>query len=352
MNEISPANVILGNRYRLIHQVGKGGMALVFEGYDQLLERPVAVKLLKQDFSENPEFRERFKQEARAAANLSHPNIVTVHDYGVDPAGVFIVMEYIPGTDLKTRLKEGGVFSAATGLPLIIQACYGLGYAHRAGIVHCDVKPHNMMISKDDRLKITDFGIARALSTLSAVQKSDVVWGSPLYFSPEQALGESPSPASDVYSLGVVMYEVFTGKLPFEANSIEELTRLHSSQPPVPPSQIRPDIPPELEQVILKTLSKDPHARYRTADQLGQVLMSISRKLQVTTIPPTLQVFTPHHQAELTTLSVITPEDYPEERKTTFDSKLIALELLAILAVGGLIPFWLFILLKVNSFLR
>ncbi len=342
---------MLGNRYRLVHQVGKGGMALVFEGYDTLLERPVAVKLLKQDFSGNPEFRERFKQEARAAANLSHPNIVTVHDYGVDQVGVFIVMEYISGTDLKTKLREIDHFEAREGLSVVIQACLGLGYAHRAGIVHCDVKPQNMLLSRDNRLKITDFGIARALSTLSADQKSDVVWGSPLYFSPEQASGESPSPASDVYSLGVVMYEVFTGKLPFEANSIEELSRLHNTQTPIPPCQIRNDIPVEIEQVILKALSKDPHARYRTADQLAQILSSIARKLEAGTQPHFVQV-PPEQQTLVTTPPVITPEDYPEVKSNPYDWKLIGLELLALLAVGGLIPFWLFILLKVNSFLR
>ncbi len=253
-NELS--NMILGNRYRLVHQVGKGGMALVYKGYDQMLERPVAIKLLREDFSEDDEFRERFKQEAKSAANLSHPNIVTVHDFGIDPVGVFIVMEYVSGTDLKTKIKEKGYYPTAEGIPLLIQACAGLGYAHRAGIVHCDVKPQNMLISRDQRLKITDFGIARALSSVSDEYRSEVVWGSPQYFSPEQALGESPSPASDVYSLGVVMYEMLTGQLPFNADSIDELTRLHQTQDPLEPSRIVPEISPELDQIILKILLK------------------------------------------------------------------------------------------------
>ena len=152
----------------------------------------------------------------------------------------------------------------------MIQACAGLGYAHRAGIIHCDVKPHNMLISRDNRLKITDFGIARALSTIATDHQSEIVWGSPQYFSPEQALGSIPSPASDVYSLGVVMFEMFTGRLPFEANSIDELIKMHQTQIPIAPRQINPEISVELERVLLKILSKEPSSRYRTADQLGQ----------------------------------------------------------------------------------
>jgi len=236
-------DLILGTRYRLIHQVGKGGMAYVFKAYDQMLERPVAVKLLKQDFSGDQDFRERFKQEAKSAANLSHPNIVTVHDFGIDTFGVYIVMEYIAGTDLKTRIREVERFPLVDGIELMVQACAGLGYAHRAGIVHCDVKPQNMLVTSDQRLKITDFGIARALSTLETESVQDMVWGSPQYFAPEQALGELPTPSTDVYSLGVVMYELFTGRLPFEAGSVEELIKMHQEQPPHGSAHLSPRPP-------------------------------------------------------------------------------------------------------------
>jgi serine/threonine-protein kinase len=153
-----------------------------------------------------------------------------------------------------------------------MQACAGVGYAHRAGLVHCDIKPHNFLITPDNRVKVTDFGIARALASIHPSEKSEVVWGSPQYFSPEQAAGGAPSPSSDVYSLGVVMYYMLTGRLPFTAATASELAHLHRSAPPLPPRHYNPTIPVQLEQVIMKVLSKEPSQRYRTADQLGRVL--------------------------------------------------------------------------------
>src|SRR5574342_127378 len=264
---------LLNNRYQLLQRIGTGGMADVFRARDLMLERYVAIKVLRADYSENKSFQERFRQEARAAANLSHPNIVTVHDFGLDRGQLFIVMEHVPGSDLKTLLRQRGRFSVDGGIPLMVQACAGIGYAHRAGLVHCDIKPHNMIVTPDGRLKVTDFGIARALSTILPDERADVVWGSPQYFSPEQATGEAPSPASDVYSLGVVLYEVLTGALPFTAPTSEELARMHLESAPIPPSEYVPDLPPALEQIVLKVLSKEPAARYRTADQLGRVLL-------------------------------------------------------------------------------
>jgi eukaryotic-like serine/threonine-protein kinase len=343
-------DLVLGNRYRLLHQVGKGGMADVFEAYDQMLERPVAIKLLKQNFSTDESFRERFRQEAKSAANLTHPNIVTVYDFGLDPRGIYIVLEFVAGKDLKSRIKERKVFSLQEGIPLVIQACNGLGYAHRAGIVHCDVKPHNLIISLDNRLKITDFGIARALSTLDKEEKSSVVWGSPQYLAPEQSLGAPPSPASDVYSLGIVMYEMFTGQLPFDAPTTDEIIRLHQTQDPTPPSQLNPDCPPELEQIILKVLSKEPSARYRTADQLGRLLSSFFDRLTPVTEPREMA----RNRSEIKdSPPPITQEDYnsPTQVDST-DWKLIGIELLALLFVGGLIPFWLYVWFSIRPLLR
>ncbi len=343
---------MLGNRYRLLHQVGKGGTALVYEAYDQLLERPVAVKLLLQAFSSDPSFQDRFRQEAKAAANLSHPNIVTVFDFGIDPTGLYIVMEFLPGKDLKSKIKEYGRFSESIALPLIIQACNGLGYAHRAGIVHCDVKPQNMLITRDQRLKITDFGIARALSTMNSEENQDVIWGSPLYFSPEQTLGAIPTPSSDVYSLGVVMFEMLTGRLPFEATTADELILLHRTKEPPDPREFTTDMSDGIAEVILKILAKEPSARYRTADQLGRVLThfennsspksGVSPSLPNASSPPPIKVFS----------GPPSTEPLAEINAYRVDWKMIGLELLTFLLVGGLVPFWLFIFLRISNLLR
>jgi eukaryotic-like serine/threonine-protein kinase len=295
MNE----GTLLNNRYQLLERLGTGGMSDVFRARDLMLERSVAIKVLHETYSDDKAFQERFRQEARAAANLSHPNIVTVHDFGYDQGQLFIVMEHIPGKDLKTILRQRGRYSVEEAIPLVVQACAGIGYAHRAGLVHCDVKPHNMIVTPDGRLKVTDFGIARALSTILPDERADVVWGSPQYFSPEQAVGEAPSPASDVYSLGIVLYEVLTGALPFTAPSSEELARLHLEQHPVPPSEYIPDIPPALEQIIMKVLSKEPAARYRTADQLGRVLLRFGAQRETSpALDLTPEVVTTYRQPE------------------------------------------------------
>lgn len=337
---------LLNNRYQILNRIGVGGMADVFRARDLMLDRYVAIKVLRDDYMVNEAFKERFRQEARAAANLSHPNIVTVHDFGLEGHQLFIVMEYVPGTDLKTLLRKRGRFSVEEGVPLIIQACAGIGYAHRAGIVHCDVKPHNMLVTPDQRLKVTDFGIARALATIQPGERSDVVWGSPLYFSPEQAAGEPPSPASDVYSLGVVLYEILTGTPPFNGSTAEELARLHMEATPIPIHEYVPDIPAPLEEIIMKVLSKEPSARYRTADQLGRVLMKFGTRRDET--PPSLSL-TPeavNHFGEIPTPSSSTPP--AETNDLNIDWVSVGLGLLALLAVGGLIPFWLWIYFMYN----
>src|SRR5512138_2036384 len=235
---------VLNNRYQLLERLGRGGMSDVFRARDLMLERYVAIKVLHEHYSNDEEFQKRFRQEARAAANLSHPNIVTVHDFGFDQNQLYIVMEYVPGKDLKTLLRQRGRYSVEEAIPLMVQACEGIGYAHRAGLVHCDVKPHNMLVTPDGRLKVTDFGIARALASILPDEQSDVVWGSPQYFAPEQAAGQAPSPASDVYSLGVILYEMLAGQLPFASNNPEELARMHREVRPVTPRRYNPQISP------------------------------------------------------------------------------------------------------------
>ena len=343
---------LLNNRYQLLQRVGSGGMAEVFRARDSMLERYVAIKVLRADYTNSQSFQERFRQEARAAANLSHPNIVTVHDFGLDRGQLFIVMEHVPGSDLKTLLKQRGRFTAEEAIPLVVQACAGIGYAHRAGLVHCDVKPHNMLVTPDKRLKVTDFGIARALATIHPGERSDVVWGSPQYFSPEQAAGEPPSPASDVYSLGIVLYELLTGSLPFVAATAQDLARMHLDAYPHPIREYLPDIPETLEQIVDKVLSKEPSARYRTADQLGRVLMRFGTQAQPAPAPEL--ALTP--EASPTYVPEPTPFYDPESEDDTpaldIDWLSVALGLLALVAVGGLIPFWMWVYFIYNPPIR
>jgi serine/threonine-protein kinase len=278
-------------------------------------------------------------------------------------------MEHVPGKDLKTLLRQRGRYSVEDAIPLIVQACAGIGYAHRAGLVHCDVKPHNMIVTPDARLKVTDFGIARALSTILPDERADVVWGSPQYFSPEQAVGEAPSPASDVYSLGIVLYEVLTGALPFTAPSSEELALLHLQADPIPPSEYVPDIPKALEEIVLKVLSKEPAARYRTADQLGRVLLRFGTQRDIPATPalnltpeavttyrqpePPVTVASPPVRQETQRRPAPQPEPEPAYSSTDIsfsevDWTAVALGLIALLMVGGLVPFWIYIYFLYN----
>ncbi len=346
---------LLMNRYQLQQSLGSGGMAVIFKAHDLMLERTVAIKILREDFSNDPHFRERFKQEAKAAANLSHPNIVTIHDFGLDQGRLFIVMEYVPGTDLKTLLRQCGRLSVDETLHLMTQACAGVGYAHRAGLVHCDIKPQNLLVTPDQRLKVADFGIARAMASIHEDEHNEVVWGSPQYFSPEQASGSAPSPASDVYSLGIILYESLTGQLPFNADDASELARYHREVTPVSPRDLNPAISEPLEQIILKVLSKEPSNRYRTADQFGRVLINYHTRLSQTTTQPSpaiTQFNTPASFEASGTTTEASPEATEDNHAFDIDWLTIGLGLLTVLAVGGLIPFWLFVWLSLNSPVR
>jgi serine/threonine protein kinase len=338
------SDIVLDGRYQIIGHIGSGGMANVFRARDLNLQRDVAIKILRDDLIEDPSFQARFLQEARAAANLLHPNIVTIHDFGHDKRRYYIVMEYVDGKDLKSVIRDEHHMQIPQALELMIQICEGVGYAHRAGLVHCDLKPQNILVSPDGRAKVTDFGISLALAAINPDERTDVVWGSPKYFAPEQAAGTAPSPSSDVYALGIILYEMLTGKLPFEAESADLLAQLHQTSPPPLPRSINPDISPTLESILLKVLSKEPAARYRTADQLGRVLkalIEIGDKSIVQENLPALDL--PSHPQHLEA-----PENVSSEF-SQLDWIAVILGLLAFLAIGGLIPLWLWVCLHYPS---
>jgi serine/threonine-protein kinase len=328
--------VVLNHRYYLEGRLGKGGMSVVYLAQDLMLERRVAIKLLRKDFSRDEEFRSRFRQEAKAVANLSHPNIVTVHDFGLHEDQLFIVMEYVPGTDLKTIIRRYGRRSVDQSVDLMIQACSGIGYAHREGLVHCDIKPQNFLVTPDEHVKVVDFGIARAMVSISPDEASEIVWGSPQYFSPEQAAGSAPSPASDAYSLGVVFYELLTGQLPFSADSAEELARLHREVLPPSPRKINPAIPSALELVLLKVLAKEPASRYQNADQMGRELNEFADSESEAKFDPGVAAPVVRRPKPVRRIT---------RRKNAMEIDWITwiLAFLVLIAVGGLIPFWIWV---------
>jgi serine/threonine-protein kinase len=265
---------VLNKRYRLISQHGSGGMAVIYKAVDEALGRNVAVKILRPSLTVDPSFVVRFQNEARSIANLSHPNIVTVHDVGSEGQTHYIVMEFIEGQDLKKIIRTHGALNVNRALLYAIGICAGIGYAHRAGIVHADIKPQNILITKDDIVKITDFGIAQALTDTQPMQRQSVVWGSPHYFAPEQARGERPSAASDVYAIGIVIFEMLTGRLPFTGADQQQLAMAHIRERVPLATEFNPGVPEALAKVVFKVMSKEPKDRYRMADQLGNILTS------------------------------------------------------------------------------
>lgn len=270
---------LLNGRYRLISQQGSGGMAVVYKAQDLALGRTVAIKILRPSLTSEPSFLNRFRQEARNVANLTHPNIVTLYDVGQDGNTYYMVMEFVESQDLKKLIRASAPFPVERGLKIGIQICAGLGYAHRAGLVHADVKPQNILVDNNDNVKITDFGIAQALSHTQPQSRMSVVWGSPHYFSPEQAMGEPPTPAADVYAIGIVIFEMLTGRLPYNGNDQQELAMAHIKEQAPHVRDFNPNVPANVDWVINKVMSKEPANRYRTADQLGRILESYQKQI-------------------------------------------------------------------------
>jgi len=376
---------VLNGRYRLIQRAGTGGMSTVYKGQDLLLGRLVAVKVLHESLTGDEEFLERFQQEAHKAANLSQPNIVTVHDIGQDGRRYYIIMEFVEGWTLKEIVRKQRqttkpLLSLERTLNFAVQICSGVGYAHRAGLVHCDVKSQNILVARDETVKVTDFGIAQAMSETS-IHRGDMIWGTPQYFSPEQASGEKATPASDVYSIGVILFEMLTGRLPFEADSHAALAVKHIRDAPPHVQEINPKVPDQLDQIVDKVLSKEPSGRYRTAEQLGRVLdiyrlgsvedtgqiltrSSDSGQVQEAinaaliieaqdTLPPRFVI--QNGELTVTTDDVIPPSKAPmvsepvtesnsatqtAREEASIDRTAIILAIIAVISLLGLIPLW------------
>jgi serine/threonine-protein kinase len=366
---------VLNDRYKLLERIGSGGMSVVYRAQDLLLGRIVAVKMLHESFSSDEDFLRRFRQEAYSAASLQQPNIVTVHDIGQDGHAQYIVMEYVNGRTLKQIIRQynndGQLMPTIRFLDLTIQICDGVGYAHRANLVHCDVKPQNVLVTHDDRIKVADFGIARAMSEASQQIQEDEMWGTPQYFSPEQAAGEPPTPASDVYAIGIIMFEMLTGHLPFTAESATALALKHIQEKPPKVGDINPVLPEQLELIVDKVLAKEPAGRYRTAGQLGRVLTSYRSSSQAETGP-----FSPIGAVTIASAGapvseqqtqvfpkpkrVVAIANEPEEKtisgrqtdvgastllpeESGRDWMAIGLGIVALIALLGLIPLWYFV---------
>jgi len=259
---------VLSGRYELSHLVARGGMAEVYRARDQLLDRPVALKVLFPELSVDRSFVERFRREAQAAANLSHPNIVPVFDWGEDSGTYFIVMEFVDGRALSSILRTAGPLHPDRAAEIAADVAGALAYAHRHGVVHRDVKPGNVLITEEGTIKVTDFGIARAVNTEESLTQTGAVMGTATYFSPEQAEGMGVDSRSDIYSLGVVLFEMVTGRPPFLGDTPVAVASKHVREHPPTPREVNPGVPPDLEAIILKCLAKSPDHRYATGDDL------------------------------------------------------------------------------------
>src|SRR5437588_7353027 len=276
MAEVTAGTVIDG-RYKVLERLGSGGMADVFLAEDDQLGRKVALKLLHRRFSEDPGFVERFRREAQSAAGLQHPNVVSVFDRGAYDGTYYIAMEYLPGRSLKQLIREEAPLDPLRAIEITIQMLKAARFAHRHGVIHRDLKPHNVIVDEAEHVKVTDFGIARAGA--SDMTETGSIMGTAQYLSPEQAQGHAVSAHADLYAIGIVLYELLTGRVPFDGDSPVTIALKQVSELPVPPSAYNPAIPPELDAIVLRALEKDPARRFADAGDMATALEQLRGRL-------------------------------------------------------------------------
>src|SRR4051794_38321398 len=272
-------DTLFDGRYRILRKLGAGGMANVYLAEDQELGRRVAIKILNDRHAHDEQFVERFRREAKNAAALSHPNIVSIYDRGQAEDTYYIAMEYLDGRSLKELIVSRGPAPVGVAIDYARQILTALRFAHRNGIVHRDIKPHNVLVDDEGRVKVTDFGIARAGA--SQMTEAGSIIGTAQYLSPEQARGAPVDQRSDLYSLGVVLYELLTGVVPFTGDTPVEIAMKHLSQVPEPPSKMRPQVPHDLDAVVTRAIAKDPDQRYGSAEEMEADLARVARGVAV-----------------------------------------------------------------------
>ncbi len=325
---------MLAGRYRIEEELGRGGMAKVFKGTDTVLGREVAIKILAPQFAEDPSFVDRFRREAQAAARLNHPNLVGVYDTGSDDGMHFIVMEYVDAKTLADYLAGGSRIMPERAVELAEAVCDALAVAHAQGVIHRDIKPGNVMVTRAGEVKVTDFGIARITSSADTLAQTAAVLGTAAYLSPEQAQGLQVDVRSDLYSLGVVLYEMVAGRPPFTGDSAFAVASQHVHEQPIPPSKLNPDVTPALDAVIMRALAKNPVNRYASAQEFRADLERIRAGLPVEATPllpsdATTQVIDRSRQTAVLPAQPVVPPRRGRAWTT------IAIALLVLAALGG-----------------